>query len=100
NVESLDIFRKKIVAFVPNSGMGRDAFNDPKLQADAWITWYDWALSNDFGEAVYIEKNLNISRPLNFALRNNPKQSTIDFTEFLKSSEAQTIFQKYGWFRK
>lgn len=98
SIDAFTKFRKKIVAFVPNSGMGRAAFTDSKLQADAWITWSDWALSNDFGEAVKIENHLNIARPLNFALRNNYSQAVKDFTDWLTTEKVRVIFAKYGWY--
>lgn len=100
NIEDIAKFRKQIVAFVPNSGMGRAKFTDPTDPADVWITWEDWALSNDLGDAVAIEKDLAISRPLTMAVKNNAKQSIHDFVAFLSTPEAQKIFKKYGWNKK
>lgn len=100
DVEAMAKFRKQIVAFVLNSGMGRAKFTDPKDPADVWITWEDWYLSNDLGDVVHIEKDLAISRPLEVTVKNNAEQYIHDFVTFLSTQEAQKIFKKYGWNKK
>ncbi|MGL4389017.1 MAG: substrate-binding domain-containing protein, partial [Brevinema sp.] len=99
NINDFAKFRQKIVAFVPNSGAGKAAFTDPKQGVDAWITWKDWAVSQELGEAVMIEKNLNTARPLDIVTKKSPSADVIKLTEFLVSSEAQKIFMKHGWYR-
>ncbi|MGL4560978.1 MAG: substrate-binding domain-containing protein [Brevinema sp.] len=100
NLKEVANFHKKIVAYVSGSGAGRDLFTNTNQKIDAWITWLDWAKSNNFGEAIPIETNLNISRPLMIAIKPNSTKVQKEFVSFLSSSEAQEIFNKYGWYNK
>lgn len=96
NIGIISKFRKNIVLFTPNSGSARNAFL--KDEADAWITWIDWAMSNpDFGTVVEIEKDLVIYRDMNIVLKNNASKEAKDFAEYLKTQEAYNIAKKFGW---
>ncbi len=96
NIGIISKFRKNIVLFTPSSGSARNAFL--KDEADAWITWIDWAMSNpDFGTVVEIEKDLVIYRDMNIVLKNNASKEAKDFAEYLKTQEAYNIAKKFGW---
>lgn len=96
NIELIRKFRKNIVLFTPNSGSAKNAFL--KDEADAWITWIDWAKSNpDFGDVVEIEKDLVIYRDMNVVAKNNASKETLDFIEYLKTPEAANIAKQFGW---
>lgn len=98
NVDELNTFRKNIAFFAPNSGTAKAKFTDPNAHIDAWITWEDWAIANDLGTAVQIEKDLVIYRPLVLTTANNASQATKQFVTFLKGKEAQSIMKQYGWY--
>lgn len=96
DIELVKKLRKNIVLFTPNSGSARNAFLNN--EADAWITWIDWAKSNpEYGDIVEIEKDLVIYRDINIAVRKNSSEDVNKFVEFLKSDEVKEIVKKYGW---
>ena len=96
DINTIKKFRSNIVAFTPNSGGAKKLFSSN--QADAWITWIDWAKANpNIGDMVSIEKDLVIYRTINVVARNNSNKEVIDFINYLSSDEAYNIFKKYGY---
>lgn len=96
DIELVRSLRSKIVLFTPNSGTARNAFLNN--EADAWITWIDWAKSNPgYGDVIEIEKDYVIYRDINVTAVKNAKKEVKDFIKFLRSNEAKNIAKKYGW---
>ncbi|AIJ09221.1 MULTISPECIES: substrate-binding domain-containing protein [Edwardsiella] len=91
--------RKNIILFAPNSGSARKALEE-QPQADVWITWADWAISNPgIGDVVNIEPDYMIWRDMNITVRKDSDVETRQFAAWLRSDEALPIFIKYGWLR-
>ncbi|AIT08578.1 ABC transporter ATPase [Candidatus Francisella endociliophora] len=98
DINFMKAFRKNIIEFAPNSGSAFKAFKQDN--ADAWITWRDWAISNpDEGEVVNVSPKYNISRDFNIVVNKENKNPEVDkFVEFLQSNEALKSFYSYGWY--
>ena len=100
NIETVAAIRKNIILYAPNSGSARKALeNQP--EADVWITWADWAVSNpDIGDVVEIAPDYVIWRDMNITVRKDANDETRQFAAWLQTDEAAPAFKKYGWTRK
>ena len=93
-------FRKNLLLpEASNSGEARKAWIvQPDI--DAWLIWNIWQVSNpDLAELVPIEENLRIYRDTGVVVtkRGDKEPQARAFVEFLKSTEGQAIFSKWGW---
>ncbi|MFC0808704.1 extracellular solute-binding protein [Sinorhizobium meliloti] len=97
-LEDVAAFRRNIVAFEHGSGASFKAFK--ALDADAWITWPNWPVSNpDTLEAVMLSSDRAIWRDLSVALAPDADPEAKAFLDYLISDEAQKIMSREGWIR-
>ena len=98
NLEDVKRFRRNIVAFSTGSGASFKAFKE--LDADAWITWPEWAVDNpNVLQAIPISSNRSIWRDLNIALSTSADPQAASFIQFLVSDEAQKLMRSAGYVR-
>ena len=98
NLEDVKRFRRNIVAFSTGSGASFKAFKE--LDADAWITWPEWAVDNpEVLQAIPISSNRSIWRDLNIALSSSADPQASSFIQYLISDEAQKLMRSYGYVR-
>ncbi|PST27190.1 accessory colonization factor [Mesorhizobium plurifarium] len=97
-LEDVAAFRRNIVAFEQGSGASFKAFK--ALDADAWITWPNWPISNpETLEAVTLASDRAIWRDLSVALAPDADPEAEAFLDYLISDEAQKIMSREGWVR-
>lgn len=97
-LEDVQRFRRNIVAFSTGSGASFKAFQE--LDADAWITWPEWAVDNPkVLQAIPISSDRSIWRDLNLALSTAADPQAASFLRFLISDEAQTLMRRAGYVR-
>jgi len=98
NLEDVKRFRRNIVAFSSGSGASFKAFKE--LDADAWITWPEWAVDNPkVLQAIPISSNRSIWRDLNIALSSSADPQASSFIQYLISDAAQKLMRSYGYVR-
>jgi len=98
NLEDVKRFRRNIVAFSTGSGASFKAFKE--LDADAWITWPEWAVDNpEVLQAIPISSNRSIWRDLNIAVSSSADPQASSFIQYLISDEAQKLMRSYGYVR-
>ena len=98
NLEDVKSFRRNIVAFSTGSGASFKAFKE--LDADAWITWPEWAVDNpNVLQPIPISSNRSIWRDLNIALSTSADPQAASFIKFLVSDEAQKLMRSAGYVR-
>jgi len=98
NLEDVKRFRRNIVAFSTGSGASFKAFKE--LNADAWITWPEWAVDNpEVLQAIPISSNRSIWRDLNIAVSSSADPQASSFIQYLISDEAQKLMRSYGYVR-
>lgn len=98
NLEDVRAFRKNIVAFAPGSGASFKAFKE--MDADAWITWPNWPVTNpDVLEAVDLSDDRKIWRDVNVALAPDADPEAKAFLDYLISDEAKALMIREGWVR-
>jgi len=98
NLEDVKRFRRNIVAFSTGSGASFKAFKE--LDADAWITWPEWAVDNPkVLQAIPISSNRSIWRDLNIAVSSSADPQASSFIQYLISDEAQKLMRSYGYVR-
>jgi accessory colonization factor AcfC len=98
NLEDVVRFRRNIVDFSTGSGASFKAFQ--RLDADAWITWPEWAVDNpEILQAIPISSDRNIWRDLNIAVSSSADPQTEVFLRFLVSDEAQRLMRAAGYVR-
>jgi accessory colonization factor AcfC len=98
NLEDVKRFRRNIVAFSTGSGASFKAFKE--LDADAWITWPEWAVDNpEVLQAIPISSNRSIWRDLNIALSSSADPQASSFIQYLISDAAQKLMRSYGYVR-
>lgn len=91
-------FRSNIVAFSTGSGASFKAFQS--LDADAWITWPEWAVDYpQILEAVPIARDRRIWRDLNVVVSPAADPEAALFVTFLVSEEAQKLMAPAGYVR-
>lgn len=97
-LEDVKRFRRNIVAFSTGSGASFKAFKE--LDADAWITWPEWAVDNpEVLQAIPISSNRSIWRDLNIALSSSADPQASSFIQYLSSDAAQKLMRSYGYVR-
>lgn len=97
-LEDVKRFRRNIVAFSAGSGASFKAFQE--LDADAWITWPEWAVDNPkVLLAIPISSDRIIWRDLNIALSTSADPQAASFLEFLVSDKAQKLMRSEGYVR-
>ena len=97
-LEDVKRFRRNIVAFATGSGASFKAFQE--LDADAWITWPEWAVDNpNVLQAIPISSDRSIWRDLNMALSTSADPQAASFLRFLVSDEAQKLMRRAGYGR-
>ena len=97
-LEDVKRFRRNIVAFSTGSGASLKAFQ--KLNADAWITWPEWAVDNPkVLQEIPISSDRSIWRDLNIALSTSADPQAASFLRFLVSDEAQKLMHSAGYVR-
>jgi accessory colonization factor AcfC len=97
-LEDIKRFRRNIVAFSTGSGASFKAFQG--LDADAWITWPEWAVDNPkVLQAIPISSDRSIWRDLNVALSTSADPQAASFLRFLVSDEAQKLMRSAGYVR-
>ena len=97
-LEDVKRFRRNIVAFSTGSGASFKAFRE--LNADAWITWPEWAVDNPkVLQAIPITIDRSIWRDLNIALSTSADPQAASFLRFLVSDEAQKLMRGAGYVR-
>jgi len=98
NLEDVKRFRRNIVDFSTGSGASFKAFKE--LDADAWITWPEWAVDNPkVLQAIPISSNRSIWRDLNVALSSSADPQASSFIQYLISDQAQKLMRSYGYVR-
>lgn len=98
NLDDVKRFRRNIVAFSTGSGASLKAFQ--KLNADAWITWPEWAVDNPkVLQEIPISTDRSIWRDLNIALSTSADPQAASFLRFLVSDEAQKLMRSAGYVR-
>jgi len=98
NLEDVKRFRRNIVAFSTGSGASFKAFKE--LDADAWITWPEWAVDNPkVLQAIPISSNRSIWRDLNIALSTSADPQAASFLQFMVSDDAQKLMRSSGYVR-
>ena len=98
NLEDVKRFRRNIVDFSTGSGASFKAFQ--RLDADAWITWPEWAVDNPkVLQAIPISRDRSIWRDLNVALSTSADPEAQSFLRFLVSNEAQQLMRSAGYVR-
>jgi accessory colonization factor AcfC len=97
-LEDVKRFRRNIVAFSTGSGASFKAFQE--LDADAWITWPEWAVDNpQVLQAIPISSERSIWRDLNLALSSSADPQAASFLSFLVSDQAQKLMRSAGYVR-
>ena len=97
-LEDVKRFRGNIVAFSTGSGASFKAFQE--LDADAWITWPEWAVDNPkVLQEIPISTDRSIWRDLNIALSTSADPQAASFLRFLVSDEAQKLMRSAGYGR-
>jgi len=97
-LEDVKRFRRNIVAFSTGSGASFKTFKE--LDADAWITWPEWAVDNpEVLQAIPISSNRSIWRDLNIALSSSADPQASSFIQYLISDKAQKLMRSYGYVR-
>jgi accessory colonization factor AcfC len=97
-LEDVKRFRRNIVALSTGSGASFKAFQE--LDADAWITWPEWAVDNPkVLQAIPISSDRRIWRDLNIALSSSADPQAGSFLRFLVSDEAQKLMRRAGYVR-
>ena len=97
-LEDVKRFRRNIVDFSTGSGASFKAFQ--QLDADAWITWPEWAVDNPkILQAIPISSDRSIWRDLNMALSTSADPEAKSFLRFLVSDEAQQLMRSAGYVR-
>jgi len=98
NLEDVKRFRRNIVDFSTGSGASFKAFQ--RLDADAWITWPEWAVDNPtILQAIPISSDRSIWRDLNIAVSSSADPQAESFLRFLVSDEAQKLMRGAGYVR-
>lgn len=98
NLEDVKRLRRNIVSFSTGSGASFKTFKE--LDADAWITWPEWAVDNPkVLQAIPISSNRSIWRDLNIALSISADPQAASFLQFLVSDEAQKLMRNAGYIR-
>ena len=98
NLEDVKRFRRNIVDFSTGSGASFKAFKE--LDADAWITWPEWAVDNPkVLQAIPISSNRSIWRDLNIALSSSADPQASSFIQYVISDAAQKLMRSYGYVR-
>ncbi|MEQ1612437.1 MAG: substrate-binding domain-containing protein [Hyphomicrobiaceae bacterium] len=93
--------RANIVEFAANSGLALKSWKE-KPEIDAWLIWNHWQIANaDVADQVAVEPDLAIWRSTGVALtkRGTEMPAAAEFIQFLKSSEGEAVFKKWGWRR-
>ena len=71
-----------------------------QLDADAWITWPEWAVDNPkVLQEIPISSNRSIWRDLNIALSSSADLQASSFIQFLISDAAQKLMRSAGYVR-
>lgn len=97
-LEDVQRFRRNIVAFATGSGASFKAFQE--LDADAWITWPEWAVDNPrVLQAIPITGERSIWRDLTIAVSASADPQAASFMRFLVSDEAQQLMRGAGYVR-
>lgn len=97
-LEDVRRIRTNIVAFASGSGASFKAFKE--MNADAWITWPNWPVTNpDVLEAVELSDSRKVWRDVNVALAPDADPEAKAFLDYLVTDEAQAIMRKEGWIR-
>lgn len=98
NLEDVKRFRSNIVDVSTGSGASFKAFQ--KLDADAWITWPEWAVDYPkILQAIAISSDRSIWRDLNIAVSRSADPQAKSFLRFLVSDEAQKLMRSSGYVR-
>lgn len=97
-LEDIKKFRKNIVAYEQGSGAAFKAFQD--LNADAWITWNDWAVANPGKtDVVTIEPERRIYRAFSLVISAKADAGAKQFADWLNTEEGARFFLQEGWLR-
>ena len=87
-----------MIAYAKGSGAGFEAFQ--RDEADAWITWSYWPIDHpDAADAVPFADDRVIYRDINVVASPKADPETLDFVAYLRSDEAQELFEARGMFR-
>jgi accessory colonization factor AcfC len=71
-----------------------------ELDADAWITWPEWAVDNpNVLQAIPISSDRTIWRDLTMALSTSADPQAASFLRYLVSDEAQKLMRRAGYGR-
>lgn len=98
DLEEVRAFRRNIVAFASGSGASFKAFKE--MDADAWITWPNWPVTNpDVLQAVELPDARKIWRDVNVALAPDADPEAKAFLDYLVTEEAQALMGQEGWVR-
>lgn len=99
NVRLVDAIRRNIGFFAANSAEAKKIWNSDR-SFDAWLIWTIWQKESPASaDLVNIEPEHTIYRSCGIAITNRSEQKglTKEFIDFLKSSEGEKIFVKWGW---
>lgn len=91
-------FRRNIVSYAKGSGASLKAFK--AMDADAWITWPDWPVTNpDVLEQVNLEPERTIWRDVNVVIPPEADPEAREFLDFVITVEARALMATEGWVR-
>lgn len=97
-LDDIRAMRRNIVAFPHGSGASFKAFKE--MDADAWITWPDWTVTNsDVLEAVALQPDRTIWRDVNVSMAPDADPEARQFLDFLITEKAQALMKTEGWVR-
>ncbi len=93
------MFQRNIAASVTTSAEAIDKWKSmPEL--GAWLTYESWHFHlKEISDLVRLSPERRIYRgtPIAITIKSNNKKAAAQFIEFLKTEDAHTIFQKWGW---
>ncbi len=100
NIAMVRAFRKNMVfPEAANSGAAKEQWTQQK-DIDAWLIWNIWQVANpDLAQLVPLDEPFRIYRDAGVVLTHKGKAEpqAAAFVEFLKSTDGQKIFAKWGW---
>lgn len=98
----IDGIQKNISAVVGNSGEGVERWkNTPEL--DAWVTFESWHYRlKEETELVRLPGSQRVYRgtPVALTTFSDEKELAREFIRYLKSTEGEAIFVKWGWSKR
>ncbi len=99
DMKTFRTIRSNIISYANNSAVAEKNWKENK-NIDVWITWNIWQMMNaETSEFITLKDKYTIYRDCGIVLsKNGEKEEKVKlFYEYLKSAEAEKIFNKFGW---